>query len=80
MPRRVLQGVVVSDKNDKTIVVRVQRHVKHPVYKKYVLRSGKYTAHDPNNSYQNGDAVKIIEHRPISKNKRWHVLEEEVEQ
>jgi small subunit ribosomal protein S17 len=64
MPRRVLQGVVVSDKNDKTILVRVERKVKHPVYKKYVTTSKKYAAHDPKNTYKNGDAVEIIESRP----------------
>lgn len=74
MPRRVLQGVVVSDANNKTIVVRVEKRVKHPVYKKYISRSCKYSVHDPENSYKLGDSVKIVESRPISKTKRWCVV------
>lgn len=76
MPCRILQGVVVSDASNKTIVVRVENSVKHPVYKKYITRSSKYAAHDPNNHYKIGDNVRIIECRPISKTKKWHVLEE----
>lgn len=71
---RTLTGVVVSDKNDKTIVVRVETLVKHPLLKKYVRRRKKFTAHDPNNECGMGDVVKIIEYRPMSKNKRWHLV------
>jgi small subunit ribosomal protein S17 len=74
MPRRVLEGEVVSDKMDKTITVLVQRRYMHPVYKKYVSRSDKYAAHDANNHFKVGDKVSIIECRPISKRKRWTVL------
>lgn len=74
MPRRILQGVVVSSKNDKTISVRVERRFRHPIYQKTIKRSTKYTAHDPNSSYKEGDQVKIIECRPISKTKKWIVL------
>jgi small subunit ribosomal protein S17 len=77
MPRRVFQGVVVSDKSDKTVVVRVEKNIKHPIYKKYIKRSAKYAAHDPNNTCKIGDTVKIIETRPISKSKRWHVVLED---
>jgi small subunit ribosomal protein S17 len=73
MPRRVLQGVVVSDKGDKTVVVRVERRVMHPVYKKYVTRSKRYAAHDADNRWHAGDAVRIEESRPISKTKHWVV-------
>jgi small subunit ribosomal protein S17 len=75
MPKRVLQGVVVSDKNDKTVVVEVERRYTHPLLKKTVRRSKKYQAHDQNNTYKVGDTVRIQESRPISKNKRWVVLE-----
>lgn len=71
---RTLTGVVVSDKNDKTIVVRVETLVKHPLLKKYVRRRKKFTAHDPNNECGMGDVVKIVEYRPMSKNKRWHLV------
>lgn len=71
---RALVGVVVSDKNDKTIVVRVETLVKHPLLKKYIRRRKKFTAHDPNNECSVGDKVKIIEFRPISRNKRWHLV------
>jgi small subunit ribosomal protein S17 len=74
MPKRVLQGVVVSDKGDKTIIVRVERRVMHPVYKKFITRSKKYAAHDEHNAYKAGDTVRIEESRPISKRKRWIVL------
>lgn len=74
MPKRILQGVVVSDKMDKSIVVQVERRVMHPVYKKYIKRSTKYTAHDENNQYKVGDVVQIIESRPLSKTKSWVVL------
>ena len=71
MPKRVLQGVVVSDKNDKTIVVQVERRYTHPLLKKTVRRTKKYHAHDETNSFKVGDQVSIEETRPISKNKRW---------
>lgn len=71
---RLLTGVVVSDKNDKTIVVRVETLVKHPLLKKYVRRRKKFTAHDPNNDCGIGDKVKIVEYRPLSRNKRWHLV------
>ena len=75
MPKRVLQGTVVSDKNDKTVVVRVERRFTHPVMKKTVRRSKKYHAHDEDNDYKVGDIVFIQESVPISKNKRWVVIE-----
>ncbi len=71
MPKRVLQGVVVSDKNNKTIVVEVERRFTHPLFKKTVRRSKKYHAHDEANSAKIGDKVWIEESAPISKNKRW---------
>ena len=74
MPKRVLQGTVVSDKQDKTVVVRVERRVMHPVYKKFITRSKKYAAHDEGNQFKVGDVVRIEECRPISKNKCWVVL------
>jgi len=77
MPRRVLQGTVVSDKGDKTITVKVERRVMHPLYKKYIRISKKYAAHDEQNQYKVGDKVEIIECRPISKRKRWTVVEGE---
>ena len=69
MPSRVLQGFVVSDKADKTVLVKVEKRVMHPIYKKYVKKHKKYAAHDENNSYKVGDYVKIVESRPISKTK-----------
>ena len=75
MPKRVLQGVVVSDKNDKTIVVQVERRYTHPLFKKTVRRTKKYHAHDEANTFKVGDKVSIEESAPISKNKRWIVLE-----
>ncbi len=74
MSKRVLQGVVVSDACDKTVIVRVERRVMHPVYKKFVTHSKKYAAHDENNSYRSGDVVRIEESRPISKRKCWVVI------
>jgi small subunit ribosomal protein S17 len=76
MPKRVLQGVVVSDKNNKTIVVEVERRYTHPLLKKTVRRTKKYHAHDENNTFKIGDRVEIIESAPISKNKRWTVVTE----
>ena len=77
MPRRVLQGVVVSDKSDKTVVVRVDRRIMHPLYKKHIRRSSKMHAHDPENRHRIGDVVRIRECRPLSKLKRWEVVSEE---
>lgn len=78
MPRRILQGTVVSDKNDKTITVLVSRRVMHPVYKKFITRSKKYAAHDEENRFKTGDQVRIQECRPISKSKTWEVVVEPV--
>lgn len=69
--RRIQTGVVVSDKMDKTVVVRVDRLVKHPLYNKYIKRSVKYKVHDEKNSCKAGDKVQIVECRPLSKDKRW---------
>jgi small subunit ribosomal protein S17 len=77
MPKRTLQGTVVSDKLDKTVVVRVERRFTHPLLKKTVRRSKKYHAHDEKNEYGVGDIVWIEEHRPISKLKRWTVVQGE---
>ena len=74
MPKRILQGVVVSDKNDKTVVVMVERRYTHPLLKKTVRRSKKYHAHDEANAFKVGDVVRIEEGRPVSKNKRWYVI------
>ena len=74
MPKRILQGIVVSDACDKTVIVRVERRFMHPIYKKYVSRSKKYAAHDEENRYHAGDSVRIEESRPLSKRKRWIVL------
>ncbi|MDA8226106.1 30S ribosomal protein S17 [Geobacter benzoatilyticus] len=71
--RKTQVGVVVSDKMDKTVVVRVSHLVKHPVYNKYIKRSVKYKAHDEANSCKSGDRVLIVETRPLSKDKRWRV-------
>jgi small subunit ribosomal protein S17 len=80
MPKRTLQGVVVSDKQDKTVVVLVERRFTHPVMKKTVRRSKKYHAHDDANEYGVGDLVWIEEHKPISKLKRWKVIQGEKKQ
>ena len=74
MPKRVLQGIVVSDACNKTVIVRVERRVMHPIYKKFITRSKKYAAHDENNVHKTGETVRIEESRPISKRKRWIVL------
>jgi small subunit ribosomal protein S17 len=74
MPKRTLQGVVVGDKQSKTLVVRVERRFTHPLFKKTVRRSKKYYAHDESSEYKVGDTVWIEEHRPISKLKRWAVV------
>ncbi len=70
---KVLTGVVVSDKMDKTVVVLVNRLIKHPVYKKYVRRRAKFMAHDEQNSARMGDTVEIIQSRPLSRLKRWRL-------
>ncbi|EFL90049.1 30S ribosomal protein S17 [Ahrensia sp. R2A130] len=75
MPKRILQGTVVSDKNDKTVVVKVERRFTHPLFKKVVRRSKNYKAHDENNQRKVGDMVSIEETKPISKDKCWIVLE-----
>jgi len=77
--RRRLTGLVVSDKMQKTIVVRVERTVRHPLYKKVLTRSKKYKAHDERDQAREGDLVQIVEHRPISKTKRW-MLEKVIRQ
>jgi small subunit ribosomal protein S17 len=74
MPKRILQGTVVSDKNDKTVVVKVERRLTHPVMKKTVRMSKRYHAHDENNLCKEGDIVRIQECPPVSKQKRWVVL------
>jgi small subunit ribosomal protein S17 len=74
MPRRILEGEVVSNKANKTITVLVERRTMHPVYKKYIRSSKKYAAHDENNQFNIGDKVQIMECRPISKSKSWTVL------
>ena len=75
MPKRILQGVVVSDKGDKTITVNVERRFTHPMMKKTVRRTKKYHAHDEGNSAQVGDIVRIQECRPVSRSKSWMLLE-----
>ena len=75
MPKRLLQGIVVSDKADKTVVVDVERRFTHPILKKTVRRTKKYQAHDPENRFKIGDRVVIQESKPISKNKKWVVVE-----
>lgn len=76
MPKRVLQGVVVSDKQDKTVTVLVERRVMHPIYKKYLRKSKKYAAHDETNTVKEGDIIRIRECRPLSKRKCWEVVTE----
>src|SRR6185437_3610240 len=78
MPKRILEGVVVSDKMDKTIVVKVERRVQHPIYKKFIRRSKKYHAHDEANAFKGkvGERVRIRECRPISRTKTWEVFAE----
>ena len=77
MPRRILNGIVCSDSSPKTIVVKVERTFRHPIYKKFIKRSKKYHAHDENNSFKIGDKVSIQETTPISKKKAWIVKEVE---
>jgi len=75
MPKKILNGIVVSDKGNKSITVLVERKYQHPVLKKVVKTKKKYHAHDENNSYKNGDSVSIIETNPISKTKKFKVIE-----
>ena len=75
MPKRILIGTVVSDKTDKTVTVKVERKVKHPLYGKIIRRSKKYHAHDEANEFKAGDTVRIEETRPLSKTKTWKVLD-----
>ena len=75
MPKKVLTGIVVSDKPDKTITVQVERKYQHPILKKIVKVRKKYNAHDENNKFKNGDTVSIIESKPFSKNKKFQVME-----
>jgi small subunit ribosomal protein S17 len=75
MPKRILTGTIVSDKGDKTVVVKVERRVKHPLYGKIIKRSKKYHAHDEGNEFKQGETVRIEETRPISKLKTWTVVE-----
>ena len=72
--KRSMTGIVVSDKNDKTIVIMVETLVKHPLFKKYIRRRKKFMAHDPGNECSVGDKVRIVEHRPLSRRKRWHLV------
>ena len=75
MPKRVLTGTIVSDKTDKTVVVSVERRVKHPLYGKIIKRSKKYHAHDEANEFKQGETVRIEDTRPISKLKTWRVID-----
>jgi small subunit ribosomal protein S17 len=74
MPRRIMQGEIVSDKGEKTVIVKVESRVRHPVYKKFIRRSKRFAAHDETNQYKVGDKVDIEECRPISKTKTWTVV------
>jgi small subunit ribosomal protein S17 len=78
MPKRIFSGQVVSKSGDKTVVVRVDRRVMHPIYKKFITRSKKFHAHDEKNAYKVGDSVRIQECRPMSKLKTWEVVEDAV--
>jgi small subunit ribosomal protein S17 len=79
MPKRILQGVVVGDKGNKTITVRVERRMMHPIYKKFIRRSKKFAAHDENNTAKIGDIVRIRECAPISKTKKWELILEKAD-
>ena len=74
MPKKILNGKVIKDKNDKTIIVLVKRKYSHPFFKKVLTSSKKYHAHDEKNKYKVGDIVKIIESKPFSKRKKWEVI------
>jgi small subunit ribosomal protein S17 len=78
MPRRILKGTVVSDKNDKTVVVRVERSIMHPLYGKRIRLFSRYHAHDEKNTFKVGDIVSILESRPLSKLKKWVVVERDL--
>ncbi len=73
--RKVREGVVVSDKMDKTITVAVETRVQHPLYKKFIRKTTKFKAHDEENQARNGDVVRLMETRPLSKNKRWRLVQ-----
>jgi len=75
VPKRILVGTVVSDKNEKTVVVKVERKVKHPLYGKIIRRSKKYHAHDEDNAFKTGETVRIEETAPYSKQKTWKVID-----
>ena len=75
MSKKVLKGIVIKDKNDKTVVVRVKRKYVHPFFGKVITNSKKYHAHDEKNKFKTGDSVKIIESKPYSKKKRWKVVD-----
>ena len=75
MPKKILSGIVVSDKPNKTVTVLVERKFQHPVLKKVIRARKKYNAHDENNKFKNGDKVSIIESKPFSKNKKFQVME-----
>ena len=75
MPKKILKGIVVSDKPNKTITVVVERKYQHPILKKVIKSKKKYNVHDENNKYKNGDKVSIIESKPFSKNKKFQVME-----
>ncbi|MCO6390256.1 30S ribosomal protein S17 [Aliihoeflea aestuarii] len=79
MPKRIMQGTVVSDKNDKTVVVKIERRFTHPVMKKTVRQTKRYKAHDENNTAKVGDFVFIQESAPISKDKKWVVIENQTQ-
>ena len=79
MPKRILQGVVVSDKGDKTVVVKVERRLMHPLYKKFISKSKKFSAHDAENRFKVGDRVRIQECPPISKSKAYTVIYEDAQ-
>ncbi len=74
MPKKILQGLVVSDKASMTVTVKVERRYSHPKYGKTVSVFKKYAAHDPENKFKEGDSIRIIESKPISKTKKWHVI------
>ncbi len=78
MPKKILTGIVVSDKADKTVMVKVESKVKHKKYLKIIVKHKKYAAHDSENKFKNGDKVKIIESKPLSKTKKWLVLSESI--
>jgi len=73
--RKITQGYVVSDKMDKTCVIAVERYIPHPLYKKYIKRTKKFMVHDPNNESHVGDVVRVMETRPLSRHKRWRLIE-----